>query len=892
MSRVSFKEFSQGLPVTQTNPKPPRKPENFGQSGNLIGRILVDAPSDIAETFKGIADAGMGVVENVGEALTRPGLSISQRAIGAAVAPFSGVVNAGGEALMGGAKLFTTDEFEENTNRALAAAGQAAMNTKMGMSARRFYERLPDDQKFMLTNVIAPLANVMTAGVGTGVAKAGAEAVETGFKGALKSTATQTTKRTAQDAANDVIAAANPINEAVEATAKGNPLVDTVKGVVSQFRDFGRRTIGNAQDTARQNRELATMPEPKSTLIRNGADERVVGVVEKLTPSELKVTRELVEQAKLKELDPTQNTPQPKIIAGREFMKPVTHIIETRKKVGSQLGEIRNTLSQTRDIDTNPAFRNFHNYLKNNFKVQFDKKGKIRADAGTLATSDIPQIQKIYDQLRSDKKNSQAELDQWLQRTYKDYDLVQQREKTFSEEVPRIVEFARAEVSDLMPDEYNALRTQYAQLSKPLEEVAKLLQFKGNLDDLTAKELRAGEVALRVLGNAADRPQTVIENVLKAATESGYTSDVNFNNIIYLTDQLEDLYDITPNRGFSGSTARGIDQSSVNIAGDIATMNAISLFDRAMSSKASQKEIQAAFEAYVKFLDKGGDSASFKAPKPPTETPDGGDTSVNIIKTVPKRDSSLTGRGAEIQEASIAKYEADPQKMVNDYLEENGNVINTDDARKLFADVGYNGTNSATVHEAASAVSKSAWREALAKNPGEYATIFAGGSGTGKTSVAQNVTSGTIANSAAVLDGNLSKIDSALERIKEAKDAGKKIALAYVYREPEDAWVNGVIARMLNNPNERGRVVPLSTFLQNHKGSYETIKKLLTNEDVEKITLLDNSFGAGKHQLMDVDKLNNLSYDIDAIRSSLLAKTKELYDKGKITEIQYKSLIK
>lgn len=899
MARLSFQEFSAGLPVTSVNPKPPRVPEP-GPQGNMLGRILRDAPGDIVETFQGVIGAGREGAENVTEAFSRPNLSITQRLAGAIAAPFSSVVNAGGEVLKGGAKLLTTDEFEEQTNRALVEAGQAAMNSQIGTKLRSFYESLPEDQKYTLTNIIGPVGNVMTAGVGGGGTAAGTRTLRNTFGNAFKSTVRETPKRTAEEAAEAVVRAANPVDEIDDAARVAateaddttrNPVVDTIRGAATQFGAFARRTAREAQDTAEQSRRLADMPEPKATLIRNGADERVVNVVDQATPEEIKVYRELVEQAKAKEADPTPNTPQPKVIAGREFLKPVEHIINQRKSVGKQLGEYRkNKLSKTREIDTNPAFRAFHQYLKENYGVQFDKEGKIRTDAGTIATSDIPQVQKIYDQLKSDKKNSQVELDQWLQRTYKDYDLVQAREQTFSEEVSRIAEYARGQVRELMPPEYNQLATEYAQLSKPLNDFVKLLQYKGSLDDLTAKDLKTGEVALRVLGNAADRPQSVIDQIVETATANGYQSNIDLNRLIYITDQLEDLYDITPSRGFSGSATRGVNQSSVGATADVATMNLIGLFDRAMSSRATQKEIQEAFENYLKYLDEGGEPGSFNQGATPPTTPE--DPADLIIRKVPERDESLTGRGAEIQEASIAKYEADPEGMVQEYLNENGKVINTDEARKLFADVGYNGANSAAVHEASSAVSKSAWRKALAENPGDEAVIFAGGSGTGKTSVAQKLVGDRLDDAAAILDGNLSKLSTAKERIKEAIAAGKKAVVTYVYREPEDAWVNGVIARMLNNPDEGGRVVPLSVFLENHKGSFDVAKALRSDTDVQDVLLIDNSLGKNAHSIMDVDKFNNLSYDIDKLRSSLLAVTRKLYEEGTINEVQYKSLIK
>lgn len=886
MPIVSFKEFGAGLQVKQVNPTAPRIPEPEVE-GNVLGRVIKDIPNDVASNFKNSFNTVKSTLGNVKEAFTTPGLSLPQRAAGALVAPLSGAVNLAGEAVTGTAKLFTTQEFEQQLLSAAGQVGEEVMNTEAAQKMVQLYDSLPEDQKYTLSNIIAPMANVVTAGIGGMGVKPVLNSLKTGFKTAAK----ETVKRTPQQAANDVVMAANPVPAPVSTP---NPVLDTLSGVKTQVTDFAKRTVSEAQDTASEARRMSEMPKPKASLIKNGADERVINVMEKGTPEEIKIYRELVNQAKLKELDPTPNTPQPKMIAGRELLKPVEHIIKERRAVGAKLGDYRKNLSPKKDIDTNPAFRNFHEHLKTNFGVKFDKDGKIMENTGTLASSDVKLVQKIYDQLKSDKRNSQVELDQWLQRTYKDYDLVQARERTFSEEVPRIADFARTEVRKLMPEDYNQLATDYARMSRPLNDFVKLIGYKGDLDKLTTKELKTAEVALRVLGNAADRPQSVIDDLLDTATENGYQSNIDLNRLIYVTDQLEDLYDITPSRGFSGSATRGINQSeAAGVIGDAATMNIGGLFNRAMSSRASQKEIQASFEEYLKYLDEGGTPpvkpgsekpVSFK----PGETPL---TNESIITKVPSRDESLTGRGAEIQEASIAKYEADPQKMVDDYLAENGKVINTDEARKLFADVGYNGANSAAVHEASSAVSKSAWRQAL-KNAGEYATIFAGGSGTGKTSVAQVALKDTIDQSSVILDGNLSKMSSALERIKEAKDAGKKVAIAYVYRNPKDAWKNGVIARMLNNPNEGGRVVPMSTFLENHLGSYDVTKQLLKNKDVDKISMIDNSFGAGKHQAMNVDKFNNLSYDINTLRSDLLKITKQLYDQGTISEVEYKALTK
>lgn len=259
------------------------------------------------------------------------------------------------------------------------------------------------------------------------------------------------------------------------------------------------------------------------------------------------------------------------------------------------------------------------------------------------------------------------------------------------------------------------------------------------------------------------------------------------------------------------------------------------------------------------------------------------------------KDESLTGKDAEVQEASIRKYEQNASKLVNEYIAKNGNVINTDEARKLFKDTGYNGNNSSAVQEASSAVAKDAWRSLLKKSDtNENVLIFAGGSGTGKTTAVKNLFPDEIKNAGAVLDGNLSTVNSAKERLQEAIDAGKSPSIFYVYRDPVDSWVNGVVKRMKVNKEEEGRIVPLSVFLQNHQGSFNVVKSLMASAkhgSDYSVKLIDNSLGKGKEDLLSKEKFDNINYG-DNLKEELSRKTKELYEKGHISKIQYEALIK
>lgn len=605
MARISFQDFSAGLPVQKATPvetPEPQKSTSFLDRLNPLSQMnrdrLADIPSDLGEVFSGAVSAVSPALKKYGEVRQRvetgetTPLEGTGEVIGGGLKAGAGVV---GEAFTGFAKLFTTPEEETKVKELMTTATEAVAGTRPVEEIKAQYDSLTPDQQRNLQSFLGA-----AEGIGT---MFGAKPVFDILKRSLAPIATAAeatagiTARTAQAVAEETLNKASGVVSAI------TPATDIAKGITQQLGSFSKRTAQEAQDVAETSRRLASLPEPEGAIRRVVADERVIDLVNKLTPEELAVTQKLVGQAKLKQKDITPNTDHPKVIAGQELLKPVDFIVNKRKSVGANLGELRKQLSPKKDVNTNNAFRSFHTYLKDNFKVEFDQKGNILPGTGTLAKTDASVVQELYDELRSGTFMSQQQIDQFLQRSYKDFDLRQSREQTFSDDVSRIAERARTDLRQLMPSQYNALATKYAELSKPLTDIVKLMGYKGDLDKLSAKDLKAGEIALRVLGNAADRPQSIIDEVVQSAQKNGFKSNVDLNNIITLADQLESLYDITMPRSFAGQVSRGVDQSStIGALGDAATLNIGGLYNRAMSSKASQEEVREAFEKYIESL--------------------------------------------------------------------------------------------------------------------------------------------------------------------------------------------------------------------------------------------------------------------------------------------------
>lgn len=254
-----------------------------------------------------------------------------------------------------------------------------------------------------------------------------------------------------------------------------------------------------------------------------------------------------------------------------------------------------------------------------------------------------------------------------------------------------------------------------------------------------------------------------------------------------------------------------------------------------------------------------------------------------------ERAKDLTPEYSKIESKAFSRIEKEEDKLINEYLSKNGKVINTDNFRPLFTKDGYAGYNAAAVQEPSSYLSKKAFSKLLAQNPEKYVTFLAGGSGSGKTSAVKNLPALSKMNekSAAILDSNLSSYSSAIKRIEETKKAGKIPRIEYVYRDPVESFEQGVVTRMLNNPDEMGRLVPSKVVAGNHIDSFNVVRRL--QDEGHRVVFIDNSLGAGKAKLVkreDLEKKVNLPSK-EELTAKFNSIAKKLYDNGKITREQY-----
>ena len=267
-------------------------------------------------------------------------------------------------------------------------------------------------------------------------------------------------------------------------------------------------------------------------------------------------------------------------------------------------------------------------------------------------------------------------------------------------------------------------------------------------------------------------------------------------------------------------------------------------------------------------------------------------------------------------EARFAKYlEEYTDEAVKRYTGKYGKEINTDNVRELSTDYAPGGPDaedpatrlartkwSAAVQEPSSAFAKEIYRRALQKTPApdqrKQVVFTAGGAGVGKTTSIQLIAGLSRAVDAAemIYDTTLSNLKSSMDRVEQAVAAGRMVSIIFVYRDPIDSFVGGVLPRA----EKMGRTLPLDVFLDTHIGAANVLEKIAAayrGNDRVAIAVIDNSRGRGNAAPSDIGFVKSAAgkYRREELKAKLSAALDEAYEKGKrgekdgISEVVYKA---
>lgn len=179
-------------------------------------------------------------------------------------------------------------------------------------------------------------------------------------------------------------------------------------------------------------------------------------------------------------------------------------------------------------------------------------------------------------------------------------------------------------------------------------------------------------------------------------------------------------------------------------------------------------------------------------------------------------------------ESSVnTRVQADPKRYINAYQQSFGraNEYNADLAAELFRDYRDNRTaNRPAVASASSKIAYEALLDRLEKEPASATPelmLTAGGTGSGKSTVTKNIARHGVLTYDSTLAGSL---DGAVRLVEKALATGRSVEVAYVYREPVDAF-----QATLRRAREEGagRVVDLDTHVGTHTNAPKNVTALI-----------------------------------------------------------------
>ncbi len=165
----------------------------------------------------------------------------------------------------------------------------------------------------------------------------------------------------------------------------------------------------------------------------------------------------------------------------------------------------------------------------------------------------------------------------------------------------------------------------------------------------------------------------------------------------------------------------------------------------------------------------------------------------------------------------------------------------------------------------------------------------AGGTGAGKSTAVDNL--GIAKEAQIVYESNMNNYGSAQGKIDQALAAGKSAVVAFVYREPVEAFVNGALTRAMSQESHfgSGRTLPIEAHASSHIDSYHTVQKLqehFAGNPRVRFTIIDNSHGFNGQKRSSFDKLPKPPTALSLI-GKLYASIDNAYREGHVSKSVY-----
>jgi len=549
MATLNLEAFGDYLSQGNVTPEgKPLKPKL--NLSSLFNEFPGEVVSRVGEAFQHVKEAGKQRITNAagtvqrtlaGEQTFQEGkLQLAGQAAGFAGDVIGEGLQTAGSLVFKGAS--TKEQEEEIRKAAKEKLGELA-ETPVGQSIvglLKRYEDLKVEHPRAAANfdAVLGLADFASNFLGGKVALKGGQAVVRGIGEAVETTGK----------------VAAGVGQAVSTQAT-RPIFEASKDIAESAFERLKRGGAKLKEGVEKRAEIAEAPEAEKALSRTGVSEDVVTRMKSATPETRSGLGKMVEKAKEAMTD-IRSRARPIEVAGEALVSRVKHLAASLKATGKKLGEVKKTL-KGQPVDTADLQQSILDDLED-MGLSYDNAGKLVSEVPI--DDDVMEIAgdlfKFIGQNNTMDAINLDRLRQYLRKSYTKAGVpLQGRAQGLAN---KYRELLFNKLDELNP-EYGKLARQYASQYGVVEDFTKLLGYKGDLESITEKALRAGEVAQRVLGNASARPQAAIDDLIEAAKQAGYKGNENIDDLIRFADELEGALGTTQTRGFTGQGQRAIE---------------------------------------------------------------------------------------------------------------------------------------------------------------------------------------------------------------------------------------------------------------------------------------------------------------------------------------------
>lgn len=401
----------------------------------------------------------------------------------------------------------------------------------------------------------------------------------------------------------------------------GGAVPFAIEGATKFARGLAR-TPSSVAESASKTIEKMNRPEDVRRALSAGIDDNVVNFIDSATPDDARAFKDMLDVAEKGSKDLRFRT-QPKEIAGKTILESAKHLIKVKDIGVGQTNQVLNKLDQS-PVDTSYILYQFLDDMKNlGITVVKRGKGYQLVSQGKIPQGDMDAFRLMLSQIMPDNNGQVMRTYRGLhvgrQRLFNELNLSAARQKPFSTDAMNYAEkfrrYLAEPINQASKNKYQLAQKKTAESMSALRDFVQLMGYKGNLENITAKDLRAAEVGQRVLGNAADRPMSVLSSMDEIAQKYGYKPKGNYLDQLQMADIMEDVFGSRQTRALRGQVKRaGLDAVSeaTGAAQDVASGNVLGLGTRAIraiTGRSDEAQVKAFKELVNKAAERSGATA-------------------------------------------------------------------------------------------------------------------------------------------------------------------------------------------------------------------------------------------------------------------------------------------